>query len=96
MSSVFRDPWRFFEQVLRWEARHVAGSPGGPPIPDDLTIRLPEHDTALSPTWAVQELGGATPWQLLVRIEAPGVDPDARARGLVVQAVLPARGETRA
>src|SRR5690348_14404790 len=57
-TPVFRDPWRFFEQVLRWEARHVDGSPGGPPLLDDLIIRLPEHDTTLSPTWAVKELGG--------------------------------------
>ena len=33
-----------------------------------------------SPTWAVAELGsGDTPWQFLVRIEATGIDPDARA-----------------
>ena len=37
---------------------HVAGSPGGPALPDDLHVRLPEHDTTLSPTWAVAELGG--------------------------------------
>ena len=34
----------------------------------------------LSPTWAVRELGaGDGNWQLLVRIEAPGIDPDARS-----------------
>ncbi len=76
----FRDPWAFFEEVLGWEARHVAGSPGGPALPDDLHVRLPNHDTTLSPTWAVAELGdGDKRWQLLVRIEAPGIDPDARA-----------------
>ena len=33
----------------------------------------------LSPTWAVQELGeDGQRWQLLVRLEPPGVDPDAR------------------
>ena len=73
------DPWGFFAQVLGWEASHVAGSPGGPNLPDDLYIRLPDHDTTLSPTWAVAELGeGSSPWQLLVRIEEAGVDPDAR------------------
>src|SRR5215208_2283888 len=47
--------------------------------PEALHVRLPEHDTTLSPTWAVKELGSnGQPWQLLVRIEAPGVDPDAR------------------
>jgi hypothetical protein len=67
------------EKVLGWEARHVAGAPGGPAIPDELLVALPEHATTLRPTWAVAELGETErPWQLLVRIEAPGVDPDAR------------------
>jgi hypothetical protein len=73
------DPWAFVEQVLGWEARHVAGAPGGPAIPDELLVALPEHSTTLRPTWAVAELGeGDRRWQLLVRVEAPGVDPDAR------------------
>jgi hypothetical protein len=74
-----RDAWAFFERVLGWEVQHVAGSPGGPAVPDELHVRLPEHGTTLSPTWAVAELGAGEPrWQLLVRLEAPGVDPDAR------------------
>lgn len=73
------DPWAFVERVLGWEARHVAGAPGGPAIPDEFLVALPEHATTLRPTWAVTELGeGDRRWQLLVRIEAPGVDPDAR------------------
>lgn len=78
-KPALTDPWAFFEQVLGWEARHVAGAPGGPAIPDELLVALPEHGTTLRPTWAVSELGdGDRRWQLLVRIEAPGVDPDAR------------------
>jgi len=78
-KPALTDPWAFFEQVLGWEARHVAGAPGGPAIPDELLVALPEHGTTLRPTWAVAELGdGDRRWQLLVRIEAPGVDPDAR------------------
>jgi hypothetical protein len=78
-EPALREAWPFVAQVLGWEAQHVAGSPGGPVVPEDLSIRLPEHDTTLSPTWAVRELSpnGRT-WQLLVRIEAPGVDPEAR------------------
>jgi hypothetical protein len=66
--------------VLGWEARHVAGVPGGPAIPDEeLLVALPEHGTTLVPTWAAAELGdGEQRWQLLVRLEAAGVDPDAR------------------
>jgi hypothetical protein len=79
-KAGFTNPWAFFDEVLGWKARHVAGSNGGPPLPNNLHVRLPDHDTTLSPTWAVAELGGGEKaWQLLVRIEAPGVDPDARA-----------------
>lgn len=78
-TPALSDPWAFVEKVLGWEARHVAGTPGGPPIPDELLIALPEHGTTLTPTWAVAELGeGDRRWQLLVRIEERGVDPDAR------------------
>jgi hypothetical protein len=78
-KPALSDPWTFVEQVLGWDARHVAGAPGGPVIPDELLIPLPEHSTTLRPTWAVAELGDAErPWQLLIRIEAPGVDPGAR------------------
>jgi hypothetical protein len=79
-KPALRDPWTFMEQVLGWEARHVAGAPGGPPIPDEeLFVALPEHDTTLKPTWAVAELGeGEQRWQLLIRVEAAGVDADKR------------------
>jgi hypothetical protein len=68
------------DQVLGWEAHYVAGAPGGPAIPDEeLLVRLPEHNTTLAPCWAVAELGETgSRWQLLVRIEAAGIDPDAR------------------
>jgi N-6 DNA Methylase len=79
-TPALSDPWAFVEKVLGWEAQHVAGAPGGPAIPDELFIALPEHGTTLAPTWAVAELGGGDRrWQLLVRIEERGVDPDARS-----------------
>lgn len=70
------DPWPFFADILGWDAAFVAGSPGGPALPDALSAHLPESDTTLAPTWAVREPDGG--WQMLVRAEAPGVDPDAR------------------
>lgn len=73
---ALRDPWEFFAEVLGWVPTMVAGAPSGPQLPDTLSAHLPEADTILAPTWAVVEPDGG--WQLLVRIEAPGVDPDAR------------------
>lgn len=79
-GPALRDPWAFAQAILGWEARHVAGAPGGTEIPVSLVVPLPEHNTSLQPTWAVRELGdGAGEWQLLVRIEDAGVDPDQRA-----------------
>jgi hypothetical protein len=78
-KPALRDPWKFFQAVLGWEARHVAGGPGGPAMPPELLVALPEHDTVLQPTWAVAELGERQqPWQLLIRIEPAGVDEDSR------------------
>lgn len=75
------DPWAFMEKVLGWNAAHVAGVPGGPEVPDTLLVSLPEHGTTLEPTWAVAELGqNGQPWQLLIRVEAAGIEPDRRAQ----------------
>jgi hypothetical protein len=83
-KPALRDPWAFVEQVLGWEARHVAGAPAGPAIPDEeLLVALPEHDTTLKPTWAVAELGeGEQRWQLLVRIEPPELSRTRAARSM--------------
>ncbi len=73
------DPWAFAETILGWEARMVAGVPGGPALPDSLSLRLPEHDTIVSPDWAVLDPSrDEQPWQLLVRLEGQGIDPDQR------------------
>ena len=79
-GPALRDPWAFAQAILGWEARHVAGPPGETEIPVSLVVPLPEHNTSLQPSWAVRELGaGASEWQLLVRVEEAGVDPDQRA-----------------
>lgn len=78
-GPALADPWAFASRILKWEARFVAGAPGGDPLPEELHVLLPEYDTTLAPTWAVRAAGdGAPRWQLLVRIEPAGVEPDAR------------------
>jgi hypothetical protein len=77
-GPALQDPWAFVSSVLGWEPHLVAGAPGGPPIPNELMVRLPEHDTTLAPNWAVRELApDGLQFQLLVRIEN-GVDLDRR------------------
>ncbi|WP_201268698.1 Eco57I restriction-modification methylase domain-containing protein [Sinorhizobium meliloti] len=70
------DPWAFFADTLGWRPGRVAGSPGGAPIPDDLVLRIEESDIEIAPHWAVADPDGG--WQVLVRVEAAGVDPDGR------------------
>lgn len=78
-GGVLSDTWGFFTQVLGWEPRFVAGAPGGPAMPQELARHYPEYDTTLTPDWAVAEPDAPGTWQLLVRLEAPGVEPDKRA-----------------
>jgi hypothetical protein len=78
-KPALREAWPLFATALGWKAQHVDGSPGGQDLANDLYVKLPEHDTTLGPTWAVRELEpGDKRWQLLVRVEPPGIDPDGR------------------
>ncbi|MEH3039994.1 MAG: N-6 DNA methylase [Sphingomonas paucimobilis] len=70
------DLWSFFRDILGWPAARVAGTPGGPALPDTLRIAFPELDVLLEPDWAVLAADGTA--QLLVRIEAPGLLLDRR------------------
>ncbi|HEY8031772.1 MAG TPA: DNA methyltransferase [Methylocella sp.] len=73
---ALRDPWAFFQEMFGWRAARVAGAPGGPTLPDDLSLKVEESDTEIAPQWAVTAPDGG--WQILVRIEAAGVEPDSR------------------
>jgi hypothetical protein len=75
-SSALTDPWAFFEKILGWRTALVAGAPGGPPVPEELSLRIDESDTEIAPQWAVAEPDGG--WQILVRIESAGINPDER------------------
>jgi N-6 DNA Methylase len=77
-GPVLSDPWAFFSNVLGWDARFVAGAPGGPDLPESLAIKVPEHDLTLMPDWAVRELGAVGGYQLLVKLH---LDADADQRG---------------
>ena len=70
------DPWAIATALLGWQPALVAGAPGGPELPDDLSVWVPEAETRLAPDWAVQKPGGG--WQLLVQVLPPDKDPDGR------------------
>jgi hypothetical protein len=70
------DPWAFFTQILGWRVTQVAGAPGGPTVSADLSVRAEESNIELTPHWAVADPDKG--WQILVRIEGPGVDPERR------------------
>jgi hypothetical protein len=70
------DPWAFFAQILGWRPSQVAGAPGGPALSADLSVPVEESDTDLTPHWAVTDPENS--WQILVRIEESGVEPETR------------------
>ena len=75
-----QDAWSFFEQVLGWPAKLVAGSPGGPAVDPALTVTVQEHETLLSPDYALLWNGPAPegiPAQALVMLD-PNLDADGR------------------
>ena len=69
------DIWPLLERVLGWDARFVAGAPGGPTIPDGLAKSLLEHGDVLCPDMVL--LGKDSVALALLRI-APELEPDAR------------------
>jgi hypothetical protein len=75
-GPALADPWAFFSQVLGWRAAQVAGAQGGPALPAELSVRVEESNTELTPHWAVTDPDNG--WQILVRVEGPGVEPEAR------------------
>ena len=63
-----------FTDFLGWRADDLAAPPA------DLETALPELGATLSPTWAVPATDpaeGEAPWQMLIRVEADGLDLDA-------------------
>ncbi len=68
----------FLQTVLGWPISRMAGAIGGPPLPDLATLALPELDTVLSADMALIDPRSDNRPLLLVRTEAPGMDPDAR------------------
>lgn len=78
-SFVLADPWRFFENVLRWPASLVAGAPRGPELPG-LSFAVPEQGTVLKPDMALLWNGEPTDKARVQALVAlyPSLLPDDR------------------
>jgi methylase of polypeptide subunit release factors len=76
LGPLLPDPWALLRDILEWPASMVAGLPDGEPIPTELCHSL-DHETLLRPTYALKGPRGEG-WQLLVRVEATGIDLDQR------------------
>jgi len=76
-GALLADPWALLRDVLGWPEAMVAGLPGGEAVPVELCHSLADHETLLEPTWALKGPRGEG-WQLLVRVEEYGIDPDRR------------------
>ena len=69
----------FCEEFLGWPARFMVGEHRPEPIPDDLTVPLPDFEETLSPTIALRRFepkADASPWVLLVQKIPNGQDLD--------------------
>ncbi len=70
---------RFTRDLLGWEASDLAGGPGGPELPPELEVALPEYGETLRPTFAVPQQAGG--FMLLLKVEPPTADLDRPAEG---------------
>lgn len=84
-AFVLRDPWRPFEALLNWPAKYVAGAPGGPNVPHNLSRTLPEHGTLLEPHMALlwrdgEERDREDPQVQALVLLHPDLDADERGQ----------------
>jgi hypothetical protein len=70
----------FAQTVLGWLANDLYGSPGAPPVPENLEVALPDYNETLRPSYALREFepaAGTREWILLVKVLPMGIDFDA-------------------
>ena len=85
-TACIRDFREFAGTVLGWgfSPRGYAGFTEETPIPEELTLPLPDYGETLRPDFAVRERDpapGDSPWQLLVQVLAAGQEFDRPAPG---------------
>ncbi len=74
--SEIADLPRFCREFLGWEARDLAGAPGGPELPKALDVAISEYGEVLSPTYAVPDGDKQGSWLMLLQTVPTGLDFD--------------------
>ncbi len=65
--------WPTFARIfLDWPPSQLAGAEGGPVLPSELRVALPELETTLEPTYAVPDAHRNGEWLLLIKVEGSG------------------------
>ncbi|MBK8257903.1 MAG: N-6 DNA methylase [Polyangiaceae bacterium] len=68
---------RFANEVLGWSVEDLAGAEGGPTLPENLAVPLPDYGETLLPNYAaVDSLGSGQPLLLIQQVET-GLNLDA-------------------
>ncbi len=67
---------RFFVDVLGWSTDDIAGAPGGPPMPDNIELILPDYNETLRPSFVVVDSMGASDPLMLVQVLPRGAAMD--------------------
>ncbi len=89
MISTIRAPARSYNLAdflcgfLEWRKEYLAGL-DGIPIPDELSVPLPEFGETLTPTFALKNpkpADGEQPWLILIKQLPNGTDLDAAHSG---------------
>ena len=65
------------DRLLGWDIEDLAGAPGGPTLPVDLTVALTDYHDTLAPTYALRDpMGDEQRWLLLVQVVTTGATLD--------------------
>lgn len=73
---AIRDLVGFLTEFLGWLPEVIAGANGGPPLPEALTVAIPDRNEHLRPTYAVADEDDPQRWMMLIDELPLGTDLD--------------------
>ncbi len=73
---AIRDLVSFLTDFFGWQREMIAGAPGGKPLPDSLTVAIPDRNEHLRPSYAVSDADDPGRWVMLIEELPLGTDFD--------------------